>query len=243
MRLISKNAGFGFNLSVSKAPLASPGTITNATIVANQTNTYSYEWFQTDAAGNLTSPLPIDNDLTLGNLSVSGTKYYILRTTSNGCSIDSPVVQITGPTAVTLAVDSVCSTAIDVTASGGSPVIAPNYIYQIYSNNGVLLAESDETSGPYTFENGDPGVSGPLTISGGNVYQIGVKDSNQCTNGYPANVLVDVTTPSSLTIDETQIDVQQADCNGNGSITIDSPGFTITGGSAETQEIIPTFYG
>ena len=63
MRLISKNAGFGFNLSVSKAPLASPGTITNTTIVANQTNTYSYEWFQTDAAGNLTSPLPIDNDL------------------------------------------------------------------------------------------------------------------------------------------------------------------------------------
>ena len=228
MRLISKNAGFGFNLTVSKAPLASPGTITSATIIANQTNTYSYEWFVTDAAGNITGTTS-DTDLTLGNLSVSGTKYYILRTISNGCSIDSPVVQITGPTAVTLTVDTICSTEIDVTASGGSP----DYIYQIYNNNGLLLAESGATAGSHTFRDGDSGVAGStLSISAGNVYQIGVKDTNQCTFGYPANNLITVTTPSLLIIDETQIDVQQADCNGNGSITIDSPGFTITGGSA-----------
>ena len=110
--------------------------MTSATIVANQTNTYSYEWFETDAAGNITATTS-DTDLTLGNLSVSGTKYYILRTTSNGCSIDSPVVQITGPTAVTLNVKDqhmLTTEIIDVTASGGSP----DYIYQIYNNNGLL---------------------------------------------------------------------------------------------------------
>ena len=225
MRLISKNAGFGFNLSVSKAPLASPGTITSATIVANQSNTYSYEWFETDAAGTISSTAN-DFDLTLDNLQVSGTKYYMLRTTSNGCSIESPPITIVGPTPVLLSVGPlVCSTEIQATASGGSP----GYIYQIYNNNGLLLAESPEVAGSYIFEDGDSGVAGStLTISGGNVYQIGVKDDEQCTFGYPANNLITVTTPAQLNIDETTIDVQQADCNGNGSITIDDGGFTVS---------------
>ena len=49
-------------------------------------SSYSYEWFETDAAGNITATTS-DTDLTLGNLSISGTKYYILRTTSNGCEM------------------------------------------------------------------------------------------------------------------------------------------------------------
>ena len=131
MRLIAKNAGFGFTLTASKAPGGSPGTVSVTTITQNQSSSYSYEWFQTDAAGNITATTS-DTDLTLGNLSISGTKYYILRTTSNGCEIDSPVVSITEPTAVNLTVDAICSTEIDVTATGGS---AP-YVYQIYNEKG-----------------------------------------------------------------------------------------------------------
>ena len=66
------------------------------------------------------------------------------------------MVSITGPTAVNLTVDAICSTEIDVTATGGS---AP-YVYQIYNNNGLLLAESNPTGGSHTFSNGDSGVGG-----------------------------------------------------------------------------------
>ena len=52
MRLIAKNAGFGF-IMLAKAPGGSPGTVSVTTITQNQSSSYSYEWFETDGAETL----------------------------------------------------------------------------------------------------------------------------------------------------------------------------------------------
>ena len=225
MRLISRNAGFGYTLTTTKAPLASAGTVTSTTLVDNIIDTYSYEWFETNAAGTISSTTG-DYDLTLSGLIPVGTAYYMLRTTSNGCSIDSDVIQITGPTAIGLQISApLCDDEIQAVASGGTG----SYQYQLYTRTGKLLVQND--SG--LFVHGMGGIEGPVTISGGMRFQVGVTDTNGCTFDNPNDATIEVIMPNQLFIDSSTILATNPGCAGNdGSITLNNGGTTITGGSA-----------
>ncbi|MGA0317018.1 MAG: PKD domain-containing protein [Flavobacteriaceae bacterium] len=234
--LIAKTSGIGFTLTSSKQPLASPGVITLATPIPNQSLTYGYYWRQTNSIGTPVSTLDISDPttyvgtgLTLNLNSVTGSEYYLLTTVSNNCQADSPFVTITAPEPLALRIDSICDTEIVADGSGGTGQLT----YIIYNSNGTEIGRSPATFGAYTFSDGDannlPG-GGFINITPGFQYQIGIVDENNCSlNGNDSTVQVN--TPLALEIDETRFDLTPAGCsNDDGSIVMN--GAAITGGSA-----------
>ena len=234
--LVAETAGIPFTVTTNTSIGSTGSVLSNSITVANQTLNYAYYWRRADSGGNPLTTLDISDpstyvgtNLTLNLIAVNATEYYILTTIANECETDSDVVEITAPSPVTLSIDSICDTEISATATGGT---GP-YVYSIFNSSGIEIGRSDPTNGNHIFSDGDPnripGVPGNVNISAGFQYEVQVTDLNNCGG---AGTGVTINTPLSLTIDESQITVQGADCNGNGSITINSPGFTITGGSA-----------
>ena len=232
--LIAINSGIGFSLSSSKLPLASPGTITLSTLVPNQSLTYEYFWMQSDINGAKSTLDPSDPTTYVGTgltleRNVSGTEYFYLRTLSNGCETDSPIVSLTEPTALGITAVTICDREIEVLGSGGTG----NYTYRLYDKNNNLRAVSPSQANGvgHTFRNNDSnGLGGNILIEGGETYRIGIIDANQCTY-QGTNEKVEVQTPNEIFIDENRFDITPAGCSAdNGSIVIN--GAAITGGSA-----------
>jgi hypothetical protein len=232
--LIAINSGIGFSLSSSKLPLASPGTITLSTLVPNQSLTYEYFWMQSDINGSKGALDPSDPTTYVGTgltleRNVSGTEYFYLRTLSNGCETDSPIVLLTEPTALGITAVTICDREIEVLGSGGTG----NYTYRLYDKNNNLRAVSPPQANGvgHTFGNNDSnGLGGNILIEGGETYRIGIIDENQCTY-QGTNEKVEVQTPNEIFIDENRFDITPAGCNASdGSIVIN--GAAVTGGSA-----------
>ena len=236
--LIAKTSGIGFTTSATKQPGASPGTITIATPIPNQSLTYGYYWRQTNSIGTPVTTLDtsdpttyVDTGLTLNLNSVTGSEYYMLTTVSNNCQADAPFVTITAPDPLALSITSICDTEITANGSGGTGQLT----YILYNSGGTEIGRSPATFGSYTFSDGDanniPG-GGTVNITPGFQYQIGINDANGCSlNGNDSTVQIN--TPLALVIDENKITVTPPGCAGNdGSIQLDTGGFTITGGSA-----------
>ncbi|MFL2598628.1 MAG: PKD domain-containing protein, partial [Flavobacteriaceae bacterium] len=236
--LIAKTSGIGFTLSGTKQPGASPGTITIANPVPNQSLTYGYYWRQTNSIGTPVTTLDItdpntyvDTGLTLNLSSVTGSEYYMLTTVSNNCQADAPFVTITAPDPLALTITTICDTEITANGSGGTGQLT----YILYNSGGTEIGRSPATFGSHTFSDGDanniPG-GGTVNITPGFQYQIGIKDANNCSlNGNDSTVQIN--TPLALVIDQNKITVTPPGCAGNdGSIQLDTGGFTITGGSA-----------
>ena len=239
--LVAETAGIPFTTSVTFS-LGSTGALIGVpTItVANQTLNYSYYWRRSDSGGNPVTALDVNDPttyetttsnggLTLNILSVNSTEYFVLTTIADGCEVTSPVVSVTAPAPVTLSINSICDTEIISTASGGN---GP-YVYSIYDSTGTEIGRSDPTNGSHTFTDGDPnripGVAGNVNLSAGFQYEVRVTDNNNCGG---AGTGVTIRTPLSLNIDNSTINIEDTNCDGNGSITIDDGGNTITGGSA-----------
>ena len=136
--LIAKTSGIGFTITGTKQPGVSPGTITITTPIPNQSLTYGYYWRQTNSIGTPVSTLDttdpttyIGTGLTLNLNGVIGTEYYMLTTVSNNCQADAPFVTITAPSPLSLSVDTICDTEIQVTATGGTG----QYTYIFYDKN------------------------------------------------------------------------------------------------------------
>jgi len=236
--LIAKTSGIGFTITGTKQPGASPGTITISTPIPNQSLTYGYYWRQTNSIGTPVTTLDIsdpttyvDTGLTLNLNSVTGSEYYMLTTVSNNCQADAPFVTITAPDPLALTITSICDTEIVASGSGGTGQLT----YILYNSNGTEIGRSPATFGAHTFSDGDnnnlPG-GGTINITPGFQYQIGINDANGCSlNGNDSTVQIN--TPIALAIDETKITVTDPGCGANdGSIQLDTGGFTITGGSA-----------
>ena len=140
--LIAKTSGIGFTVTGSKQPLASPGTISIATPIPNQSLTYGYYWRQTDAIGTPVTTLDIsdpttyvDTGLTLNLNSVTGSEYYMLTTVSNNCQADSPFVTITAPNPLALSIQTICDTEITANGSGGTGQLS----YILYNSGGTEI--------------------------------------------------------------------------------------------------------
>ena len=248
MTLVAETPGIPFSSAVTFSVGSTGSLVSNANTVANQTLSYAYYWRRADSGGNALTTLNtadpstyVGTALTLNVLTVNATEYYILTTVSNGCDADSPVVSLTAPTALALTINSICDTEIIATASGAT---AP-YTYVLRDSSGTEIGRSNPTFGSHTFTDGDsnniPGVPGSVNITAGFEYEVGVLDVNNCSLG-GNNSTVTVRTPRGLSIDNSDtntdgipdsITVTQPTCgNNNGSIVLDTGGFTITGGSA-----------
>ena len=248
MTLVAETPGIPFSSAVTFSVGSTGSLVSNANTVANQTLSYAYYWRRADSGGNALTTLNtadpstyVGTALTLNVLTVNATEYYILTTVSNGCDADSPVVSLTAPTALALTINSICGTEIIATASGAT---AP-YTYVLRDSSGTEIGRSNPTFGSHTFTDGDsnniPGVPGSVNITAGFEYEVGVLDVNNCSLG-GNNSTVTVRTPRGLSIDNSDtntdgipdsITVTQPTCgNNNGSIVLDTGGFTITGGSA-----------
>jgi len=236
--LIAKTSGIGFTTSGTKQPGASPGTITISTPIPNQSLTYEYYWRQTNSIGTPVTTLDtadpttyVDTGLTLNLNSVTGSEYYMLTTVSNNCQADAPFVTITAPDPLALSITTICDTEITANGSGGTGQLT----YILYNSGGTEIGRSPAIFGSHTFSDGDanniPG-GGTINITPGFQYQIGINDANACSiNGNDSTVQIN--TPLALVIDENKITVTPPSCAGNdGSIQLDTGGFTITGGSA-----------
>ncbi|MDB4227388.1 hypothetical protein N9799_01110 [Flavobacteriaceae bacterium] len=236
--LIAKTSGIGFTTSGTKQPGASPGTITISTPIPNQSLTYEYYWRQTNSIGTPVTTLDtadpttyVDTGLTLNLNSVTGSEYYMLTTVSNNCQADAPFVTITAPDPLALSITTICDTEITANGSGGTGQL----IYILYNSGGTEIGRSPAIFGSHTFSDGDanniPG-GGTINITPGFQYQIGINDQNACSiNGNDSTVQIN--TPLALVIDENKITITPPSCAGNdGSIQLDTGGFTITGGSA-----------
>ena len=156
--LIAKTSGIGFTITSSKQPLASPGLITLATPIPNQSLTYGYYWRQTNSIGTPVSTLDtsdpttyVDTGLTLNLNSVTGSEYYLLTTVSNNCQADSPFVTITAPDPLALSITSICDTEIVASGSGGTGQLT----YIIYNSSGTEIGRSPATFGAHAFSDGD----------------------------------------------------------------------------------------
>ena len=236
--LIAKTSGIAFTTSGTKQPGASPGTITISTPIPNQSLTYEYYWRQTNSIGTPVTTLDtadpttyVDTGLTLNLNSVTGSEYYMLTTVSNNCQADAPFVTITAPDPLALSITTICDTEITANGSGGTGQLT----YILYNSGGTEIGRSPAIFGSHTFSDGDanniPG-GGTINITPGFQYQIGINDANACSiNGNDSTVQIN--TPLALVIDENKITVTPPSCAGNdGSIQLDTGGFTITGGSA-----------
>ena len=233
--LTARSSGVGFNLTSTKVPLASPGAITLTTLVQNQSLTYEYYWMQSDINGAKSTLNPLDATTFVGTgltfqTNVSGTEYFYLRTRSNGCESDSPIVTLTEPTALELVAEEVCNNSITIRGSGGTG----QYTYSIYDKNNNLRGISTQANGVgHTFTNGDPNrinEGGSILIEEGEIYRIGIVDENNCSlRGNDSKI--EVETPRELLIDENKFTITPAGCNSDdGSIVIN--GAAVTGGSA-----------
>ena len=231
LTLVAETTGVPFTTAVSFSAGASGGLVGAPIItVPNQTLNYEYYWRRSDAAGvPLTIPLDVTDSstyetntsnggLTLNVVNVSATQYYIVTVIANNCEVNSDVMSLTSPTEVDLSISSICPDEITAVATGGSGA----YLYELFDRFGTQIDTSGFASpGPFTF---GPGI----TLIGGFQYTVIATDTNGCGGSSTA---VDINTPVDLSIDESTITVTPADCNGNGSITIDQGGTTITGGS------------
>ncbi|MGY8867706.1 MAG: hypothetical protein ACKVJK_19045, partial [Methylophagaceae bacterium] len=246
--LVAKTPGIPYVHTITLSVGASGSIVSDTNTQANQTLNYAYYWRETDPVGTPVSTLNtldpttyVDTDLTLNVSNIVSNKYYILSVVSNGCQTDSPVVTLTAPTILGLTITTICDAEITALATGGTGT----YVYKIYNSAGTEIGRSDPTNGNHTFTDGDdngiPSIAGSINISGGFTYEIGVEDVNQCTLNNN-NSTVAIITPRSLEIDssDTNVDgvpdtitVVQPTCGANnGQITLDTGGFTITGGSA-----------
>ena len=229
IRLTALNSGVGFTLTSNTIPLAAPGTITLSPPRASASTSYQYYWMRSDINGTQSATLDqndattyVGTGLTLQR-NISGTEYFYLKTLSNGCESNSPVVSITEPDALDLRVVTTCDLSIEVNASGGTG----NYTYSLLDDNDNLLGISPPQGNGvgHTFFNGDANNlpvpnNGNITIVGGRTYRITISDANGCTfNG--SNDFVEAITPRALSIDENRFNITPAGCNANdGSIVI-----------------------
>ena len=251
MTLVAETPGIPFTTAVSYSPGSTGNLVSNANTVANQTLSYAYYWRRAQPGSNPGVALTtldvndpstyVGTGLTLNIPTVNATESYMLTTISNGCDADSPVVALTAPPALALTINSICDTEIIATASGGT---AP-FTYVLRDSSGTEIGRSNPTNGNHTFTDGDsnniPGVPGSVNITPGFEYEVGVLDVNNCSLG-GNNSTVTVRTPRGLSIDNSDtntdgipdsITVTQPTCgNNNGSIVLNTGGFTITGGSA-----------
>ena len=232
LTLVAKTTGVPFTTAVSFSVGSTGGLVGAPTItVPNQTLNYEYYWRRSDAAGMPLSSLDVTDSstyetntsnggLTLNVVNVSATQYYIVTVVANNCQVDSDVMSLTSPTEVDLSVSSICPDDITAVATGGSGA----YLYELFDRNGTLIDTSAFASpGPYSFGS----ITG-IALIGGFQYTLIATDTNGCGG---SSTSVGITLPVDLSIDESTITVTPADCNGNGSITIDQGGTTVTGGS------------
>ena len=251
MTLIAETPGIPFTTAITFSVGSTGSLVSNANTVANQTLSYAYYWRRAQPGSNPGVALTtldvndpstyVGTGLTLNVPTVNATESYMLTTISNGCDADSPVVALTAPPALALTINSICDTEIIATASGGT---AP-FTYVLRDSSGTEIGRSNPTNGNHIFTDGDsnniPGVPGSVNITPGFEYEVGVLDNNNCSLG-GNNSTVTVRTPRGLSIDNSDtnsdgipdsITVTQPTCgNDNGSIVLDTGGFTITGGSA-----------
>ncbi|MDG1192181.1 MAG: hypothetical protein P8N15_09035, partial [Flavobacteriaceae bacterium] len=236
IRLTARTPGVPFSITVAKSVGAS-GTITENEIVANQTLNYEYYWRQTNAAGTPLSDLNPNNadtfavnGLSLVDYSmIEAIEYYKLEVrTGENCSVLSPIVRLERPQEIQLMPSSICSNEIKVNISGGT---APYTI--ILSNQAEI--EIDRFGGVTA---GEFPITAGMTddaIIAGNRYKISALDANGCL--WNAGAYITIDTPLELIIDNDTFEVtydgeETPTCGDSGEISIDSGGFTITGGSA-----------
>ncbi|GIV34939.1 MAG: hypothetical protein KatS3mg031_2474 [Chitinophagales bacterium] len=146
---------------------------------------FTYEWL--NAAGNA---IPGQTGQSIFNL-CAGT-YFARVTSSTGCVVTSPAVNITQPTALNVSVSSTdvqcagqCTGTASATVSGG----AGGYSYQWYNAGNVAIAGATSA----TLNNLCPGT-----------YSVEVRDANGCSSG-PRQVTVSSLT--SITISRTYQDI------------------------------------